>query len=98
MMTEGPEICVNVLFSVALDEDEKGSTRVVAAKAIGQMSGMAAPQSLTEGDLADMPADKIRALLGEAQRALEARMRVVEGKTIEAESPPIAQDAPNLFD
>lgn len=99
MMTEGPEICVNVLFEVALDVKQKGSTRVVAAKAIGQMSGLASPQTLSEEDLAEMPADKIRALLSEAQRALSAR--AAELKTIDhepAKAPESAQPAPNLFD
>lgn len=97
-MTKGAEVGVRVLLELAEDQKQKGSTRGAAAKSLVQLSGISSAQALSEGDLADMPADKIRALLGEAQRALEARMRVVEGKTIEAESPPIAQDAPNLFD
>lgn len=98
LMTEGAQIGVAVLIELASDTLQKGSTRGAAAKSLVQLSGIAGAAALSEGDLADMPADRIRALLAEAQRALEARMKVVEGRAIEAESAPIAQAAPNLFD
>jgi len=102
LMTEGAEVGVRVLLELASDVKQKGSTRGAAAKSLVQLSGIAGAQALSEGDLADMPADQIRTLLAEAQRALEARISAA--KTIEhepaaaPESAPIAQDAPNLFD
>jgi hypothetical protein len=99
LQTEGAEVAVRVLIEIALDEKQKASSRVAAAGKLGQMSGIASAATLSPEDLAELPADQIRALLGEAQRALEARMQKL--KTIEhepAESPQIAQAAPNLFD
>jgi phage terminase small subunit len=94
LQTEGAEVGVRVLIEVATDELQKGSARVAAAKALVQASGVASVQSLSEADLAEMPPDKIRELLGQAQRQLEARMVTVSGRElpIEADS---AQDAPN---
>lgn len=95
LMTEGAEVGVRVLLELANDVKQKGSTRGAAAKSLVQLSGISSAQALSEADLAELPADKIRALLGEAQRALEARMKTVQGRTLDAES---AQPAPNLFD
>jgi hypothetical protein len=99
LMTEGAEVGVRVLLELANDVKQKGSTRGAAAKSLVQLSGISNAQSLSEADLAELPADKIRALLAEAQRALEARMAKL--KTIDhepAESPQSAQAAPNMFD
>ena len=98
LQNEGAMIGVIVLAELATDTLQKGSTRGAAAKTLVQLSGVSAAQSLSPEDLAELPADQIRALLGEAQRALEARMGQL--KTIEhaPESPQSAQAAPNLFD
>ncbi len=102
LQTEGAQVGVAVLLELALDAKQKGSTRGAAAKSLVQLSGIAGPAALSEGDLADMPADRIRALLAEAERALAARMnalKTIDHEPAEApESPPIAQGAPNLFD
>ncbi|WP_316397331.1 hypothetical protein [Bradyrhizobium sp. 33ap4] len=73
LQTEGAEVGVRVLIELAEDVKQKGSTRGAAAKALVQLSGITTAQSLTEADLADMPPDKIRELLGQAQRQLEER-------------------------
>lgn len=105
LMTEGAEVGVRVLIELANDMKQKGSTRGAAAKSLVQLSGISTAQALSPEDLAELPADQIRALLAEAQRALEARMAKL--KTIEheparadlaPESPQSAQPAPNLFD
>ncbi|MFZ2160458.1 MAG: hypothetical protein WAV72_30660 [Bradyrhizobium sp.] len=80
LQTEGAEVGVRVLIELAEDKSQKGSTRGAAAKALVQSSGSTLPM-LSQEDLADMPAEQIRALLGEAQRALEARLNKL--KTIE---------------
>lgn len=98
LQNEGAAIGVAVLVELATDEKQKGSTRGAAAKSLVQLSGVAGAQALSEGDLADMPADQIRTLLAEAQRALEARMNAAKLIEHEPESPSIAQAAPNLFD
>ncbi|HEV2155423.1 hypothetical protein [Bradyrhizobium sp.] len=94
LQTEGAEVGVRVLIELAEDVKQKGSTRGAAAKALVQLSGITGAANLSEADLAEMPPDKIRELLSQAQRQLEARMKVVSGKElpIEGES---AQDAPN---
>jgi hypothetical protein len=99
LQTEGAQIGVAVLIELASDRLQKGSTRGAAAKSLVQLSGISNASTLSEADLAELPADKIRALLAEAQRALEARMTKL--KTIDhdpGESPQSAQAAPNLFD
>lgn len=106
LMTKGAEVGVRVLIELAEDMKQKGSTRGAAAKSLVQLSGISTAQALSPEDLAELPADQIRALLAEAQRALEARMTKL--KTIEheparaereaSESPQSAQPAPNLFD
>lgn len=99
LMTEGAEVGVRVLLELASDVLQKGSTRGAAAKSLVQLSGISTAQQLSPEDLAELPADQIRALLAEAQRALEARMSKL--KTIDhepAETPQSAQAAPNLFD
>lgn len=98
LQNEGAAIGVLVLVELATDEKQKGSTRGAAAKSLVQLSGVSSAQSLSEADLAELPADQIRTLLAEAQRALEARMKTVQGRELEAESPQSAQAAPNLFD
>lgn len=80
LMTEGAQVGVAVLIELATDKAQKGSTRAAAAKALVVQSGSSAPL-LSQEDLADMPPDQIRALLGEAQRALDARLAKL--KTIE---------------
>lgn len=102
LMTRGAEVGVRVLLELAEDKLQKGSTRGAAAKSLVQLSGISTAQALSPEDLADLPADQIRALLAEAKRALDARMAAA--KTIEhepataPESAPIAQAATNLFD
>jgi hypothetical protein len=99
LVTKGAEVGVRVLIELAEDVKQKGSTRGAAAKSLVQLSGISNAAALSEEDLAELPADKIRALLAEAQRALAARMAAA--KTIDhepAESPQSAQAAPNLFD
>lgn len=98
LMTEGAEVGVRVLIELACDEKQKGSTRGAAAKSLVQLSGISSAATLSEADLAELPADKIRALLAEAQRALDERMAKLKTIDHEPESPPIAQAAPNLFD
>jgi len=96
LMTEGVEVGVRVLIELAEDKQQKGSTRGAAAKALVQ-SGSAAPL-LSQEDLADMPPDQIRALLAEAQRALDARLAKL--KTIEHVATTPAKNLPpeNMFD
>lgn len=102
LQTEGAELGANVLMEIAADRLQKGSTRVNAAWRLVQLSGVVSAQAISEADLAEMPADQIRALLAEAQRALSSRL--VALKTIDhepaaaPESADIAQAAPNLFD
>jgi hypothetical protein len=108
LMTEGAQVGVSVLIELATDKLQKGSTRGAAAKSLVQLSGIQNASSLSPEDLAELPADQIRALLGEAQRALQARMDKL--KTIdhepaeraepvdEPETPICAQAAPNPFD
>lgn len=101
LQTEGAETSVRVLLEVANDLQQKGATRVMAAKVLGQMSGVASAASLSEADLAELPADKIRALLGEAQRALEARMarlKTIDHEPAQPAEVDCAQPAPNPFD
>lgn len=102
LMTEGAEVGVRVLIELAEDVKQKGSTRGAAAKSLVQLSGISTAAALSEEDLAELPADKIRALLAEAQRALAARMaaaKTIDHEPVEApESPQSAQAAPNLFD
>lgn len=80
LMTEGAEVGVRVLIELAEDKNQKGSTRGAAAKALVHLSGSTVPM-LSQEDLADLPPDQIRALLAEAQRALDARLAKL--KTIE---------------
>jgi HEAT repeat protein len=102
LQTEGFEAGVRTLIELAGDKKQKGSTRGAAAKALVQ-SG-ATVQLLSQEDLAEMPAEQIRVLLAEAERALANRLAVL--KTIEHEptapgSPrPIVKLPPraNLFD
>jgi hypothetical protein len=103
LQTEGAEVGVRVLLELAQDVLQKGSTRGAAAKSLVQLSGIHTAATLSPEDLADLPADQIRALLGEAQRALEARMNHL--KTIDhepaelvPESDDCAQAAPNVFE
>lgn len=98
LMTKGAEVGVRVLLELAEDVKQKGSTRGAAAKSLVQLSGISSAAALSEADLAELPADKIRALLAEAERALADRMARL--KTIEhsPEKPQSAQPAPNLFD
>ncbi|MDB5535023.1 MAG: hypothetical protein JWO28_3338 [Hyphomicrobiales bacterium] len=96
LMTEGAEVGVRVLIELAEDKTQKGSTRGAAAKALVHLSGSTAPM-LSQEDLADMPAEQIRALLAEAQRALEARMNKL--KTIEHVGTVPAKNPPgSMFD
>jgi hypothetical protein len=83
LQNHGAQIGVAVLIEIACDEKQKGSTRGAAAKSLVQLSGISSAATLSEADLAELPADKIRALLHEAQRALDAR--TVAMKTIEHE-------------
>jgi hypothetical protein len=94
LQTEGAEVGVRVLLELAEDPKQKGSTRGAAAKALVQLSGLTGSQNLSEADLAEMPPDKIRELLGQAQRQLEARMKVVSGRELPIEGDS-AQAAPN---
>lgn len=94
LQTEGAEVGVRVLLELAEDPKQKGSTRGAAAKALVQLSGITGAASLTEQDLAEMPPDRIRELLNQAQRQLEQRMKVVSGRELPIESDG-AQDAPN---
>lgn len=105
LQTEGADVGVRVLIELAEDPLQKGSTRGAAAKSLVQLSGIHTAATLSPEDLADLPADQIRALLGEAQRALEARMNHL--KTIDhepaepsqaPESGDCAQVAPNVFE
>ncbi|WP_035670094.1 hypothetical protein [Bradyrhizobium liaoningense] len=99
LMTKGAEVGVRVLIELAEDTKQKGSTRGAAAKSLVQLSGISSAAALSEADLAELPADKIRSLLAEAERALADRMAKM--KTIDhepAEKPESAQAAPNLFD
>lgn len=73
LQTEGAEVGVRVLIELAEDVAQKGSVRGTAAKALVQLSGISSAATLSEADLAELPADKIRALLHEAERALAAR-------------------------
>lgn len=102
LQNEGAQIGVAVLIELACDVLQKGSTRGAAAKSLVQLSGIHTAATLSPEDLAELPADQIRALLGEAQRALEARMKTIhaiEHEPAQApESPQSAQPAPNLFD
>lgn len=98
LQNEGAMLGVVVLAELAADVLQKGSTRGAAAKALVQLSGVSSAQTLSEADLAELPPDQIRALLTTAQHALEARMKLVEGRELEPESPQSAQVAPNLFD
>lgn len=98
LQTEGAQLGADVLMEIAADKLQKGSTRVNAAWRLVTLSGVVGPQALSEGDLADMPADQIRALLAEAQRALEARMRLVGESAAAPQTLDNAEPAPNLFD
>lgn len=108
LMNEGAQIGVAVLVELATDTAQKGSTRAVAAKSLVQFSGIAGVQDLSEKDLAEMSADDIRGLLSQAQAALQerlARKMTIDhapAETVDApaESPQIAQPAPNsgVFD
>lgn len=98
LQTEGAEVGVRVLIELAEDVLQKGSTRGAAAKSLVQLSGISSAATLSEADLAELPADKIRALLAEAQRALEARMKVVKTIDHEPEPPQSAQGAHNIFE
>lgn len=98
LMTEGAEVGVRVLLELATDVLQKGSTRGAAAKSLVQLSGIQNASSLSPEDLAELPADQIRALLGEAQRALQARMDKLKTIDHEAAEPDCAQAAPNPFD
>lgn len=80
LMTEGAEVGVRVLIELAEDRQQKGSTRGAAAKALVHASGSTVPV-LSQEDIAELPPDQIRALLAEAQRALDARLAKL--KTIE---------------
>lgn len=82
LQTEGVEVGVETLIELAQDKKQKGSTRGAAAKALVH-SGGATGQMLTQEDLAEMPAEQIRAMLVEAQRALTARLETL--KTIDHE-------------
>jgi hypothetical protein len=95
LQTEGAEVGVRVLIELAEDKKQKGSTRGAAAKSLVQSSGIHTAATLSQEDLADLPADQIRALLAQAQRALEARMNHLT--TIDHEptaSPPTALESP----
>lgn len=98
LMTEGAEVGVRVLIELATDEKQKGSTRGAAAKSLVQLSGVAGATALSEADLAELPADKIRALLIEAQRALAERMAAAKVIDQAPESPQSAQGAHNIFE
>lgn len=74
------------LRKVMLDDNQKGAVHVQGAKLI---LGYALNKlGVGERDLAEMPAEQIRELLIETERAYAARMKTVES----------AQAAPNLFD
>lgn len=105
LQTEGAEVGVRVLIELAEDMKQKGSTRGAAAKSLVQLSGIHTAATLSPEDLADLPADQIRALLGEAQRALEARMnhlKTIDHEPAEPDQAPesgdCAQAAPNIFE
>lgn len=101
LQNEGAQIGVAVLIELACDDKQKGSTRGAAAKSLVQLSGISTAQALSPEDLAELPADQIRALLAEAQRALEARMtklKTIEHEPTPLESPQSAQAAPNVFE
>ena len=97
LQTQGAEVGVRVLIELAEDVKQKGSTRGAAAKALVQLSGITGAQNLSEADLAEMPPDKIRELLAQAQRQLAERMaaaKVIDGKALPIEEAS-AQAAPN---
>jgi hypothetical protein len=94
LQTEGVEVGVRVLIELAEDKKQKGSTRGAAAKSLVQSGST--PATLSQEDLADLPAEQIRALLAEAQRALEARLNCL--KTIEHEPTPPVEPRGSLFD
>lgn len=101
LQTEGAEVGVRVLLELAQDVLQKGSTRGAAAKSLVQLSGIHTAATLSPEDLAELPADQIRALLGEAQRALEARMqqlKTIDHEPASPESVDCAQAAPNIFE
>lgn len=83
LRTDGAEIGVAVLIEIAQDKKQKGSTRGMAAKSLVQLSGIANGNALSEADLAEMPAEKIKTLLAEAERLLAERMAAA--KVIEHE-------------
>jgi hypothetical protein len=80
LQTEGLDVGTEVLIELAKDKQQKGSTRGAAAKALVQ-AGISTAHPLSLDDIAEMPAEQIRVLLAEAERALAARM--AELKTIE---------------
>ena len=95
-MTEGAAVGVAVLIELASDTKQKGSTRGAAAKALVLSSG-AAGQAPSEEELAEMPAEKIRAILVEAKRALEdrlAKLRTVDHAAVNPEAAQPRQLAP----
>jgi hypothetical protein len=94
LQTEGFEVGVRVLIELAEDKKQKGSTRGAAAKSLVQSGSTV--RELSPEDLADLSADQIRALLGEAQRALEARLNYL--KTIEHEPAQPIEPPGSLFD
>lgn len=98
LQNQGAQIGVAVLIELACDEKQKGSTRGAAAKSLVQLSGISTAQQLSPEDLADLPADQIRTLLAEAQRALNERMAKLKTIDHEPDTPQSAQAAPNLFD
>jgi len=96
LRTEGAEIGVGVLIELASDKLQKGSTRGMAAKALVQLSGIAGGNALSPEDLAEMPAEKVRELLAEAERLLSERMAAA--KVIDHEPAPIAAPGAGIFD
>ncbi|MGO3930849.1 terminase small subunit [Rhodopseudomonas pseudopalustris] len=96
LRTEGAQIGVDVLIELAQDKKQKGSTRGMAAKSLVQLSGIAGANALSEADLAEMPAEKIRGLLAEAERLLSERMAAA--RVIEHEPAAIEVEAGDVFD
>lgn len=93
------------LEKILRDDSQKGSTHVAASKVV--LTWYEANRAtMSQEDLADLPADQIRALLGEAKRALEARrnhLLTIEhepapAELLELEPTECAQDAPDVFE
>ncbi len=81
LQTEGAEIGVEVLITIAKDKLQPGGTRVRAAEALVKHSGISGVDTLDEEDLAGMKPGELDALLDKARR--ELALRAQGAKTIE---------------